>query len=127
MRRIGRLLALPAALAGAFLGAAIVAAQPGGTGLHGLLLGWFYGLVVGGLMRLFALPAGALPLAGALAGPLPFALLMPVSASQDERGLIWVGMLAGLVLGCVEWAHARRRTRPPAAPACGQAPEAEGE
>lgn len=111
MKKLRRLLTRPSALAGALLGAAIVAAQPGGAGLLGLVLGWLYGLVVGGLMRLFAVPAGAMPLTGLLAGPLPFALLMPASAGQDERGLIWVGMLAGLVLGCVEWAHARHRLR----------------
>jgi len=110
----------PSALAGAFLGAALVAAQPGGTGLVGLVLGWLYGVVVGALLLLFRVPAGAYPLVGLLSGPVPFALLMPVGASQDERGLIWVGMLAGLVLGCVEWAHARRRQR-----ASGTATEAE--
>lgn len=107
MKRIGQVLTRPAALAGAFLGAALVAAQPGGTGLVGLLLGWLYGLVVGGLLRSFRVPSAAYPLTGLLSGPLPFALLMPVSASQDARGLVWVGMLAGLVLGCVEWARAR--------------------
>ena len=109
--RVGRVLARPSALAGAFLGAAIVAAQPGGLGLHGVLFGWLYGLVVGGLVRLFSVPSGAFPLIGLLAGPLPFALFMPVSASQEDRGVIWVGMLAGLVLGCVEWAHARQQAR----------------
>ncbi len=107
MRKVGRVLTRPSALGGAFLGAALVAAQPEGTGLLGLILGWLYGVIVGGLLRLFRVPAGAYPLIGLISGPLPFALLMPVSASQDERGLIWVGMLAGLVLGCVEWAHAR--------------------
>jgi hypothetical protein len=97
----------PCALAGACLGAALVAAQPGGTGLVGLLLGWLYGLVVGTLLRLFRVPSAAYPLVGLISGPLPFAVLMPAEASQDARGLIWVGMLAGLVLGCVEWARAR--------------------
>ena len=107
VKRITRVLTRPSALAGACLGAAIVAAQPGGTGLVGLILGWLYGVVVSGLVRLFRVPPGAAPLVGLLVGPLPFALLMPIGASQDERGLIWVGMIAGLVLGCVEWAHAR--------------------
>jgi hypothetical protein len=114
LRKVARVLTRPSACAGAFLGAAVVAAQPGGRGLAGLILGWLYGLVVGGLMLLFRVPAAAYPLAGFLAGPLPFALLMPASASPDERGLIWVGMLAGLVLGCVEWAHARWSLRAPA-------------
>jgi|SRR6185436_5904151 len=110
-KKIVRLIARPTALAGAFLGAAVVAAQPGGAGLTGLVLGWLYGLVVAGLMRLFPVPPGALPLVGLLAGPLPFAVLMPAAASADDRGVVWVGMLAGLVLGCVEWAHARQRAR----------------
>ena len=107
-RTIGQAAVSPCALAGAFLGAALVAAQPGGTGFVGLLFGWLYGLVVGGLLRLFRVPSAANPLIGLISGPLPFALFMPVGASQDARGLIWVGMLAGLVLGCVEWARVRQ-------------------
>lgn len=109
LKRIGRLLTHPPALAGAFLGAAVIGAQPGATGLHGLIVGWLYGAVVGALIRLFRVPPGAYPLAGLLSGPVPIAVLMPVDATQDERGLIWVGLLAGLVVGCVEWAQARAR------------------
>lgn len=116
MRKVGLVLTRPSALAGAFLGAALVAALPEGTGLFGLILGWLYGVVVAGLLRLFRVPRGAYPLIGLICGPVPFALLMPTSASQDARGLIWVGMLAGLILGCVEWAHARQLACSSAAP-----------
>jgi hypothetical protein len=111
LRKAALVVTQPSALCGAFLGAAIAAVEPGGTGLHGLIPGWLYGIVVGGLQRSFRVPAGAYPLVGLVCGPLPFALLMPVGAAEDARGLIWVGMLAGLVLGCVEWAHARHRAR----------------
>ena len=107
LRRVGAWLLLPSGLTGGFLGAAVVAAQPDGTGLPGLVVGWLYGVVVGGAMRLFRVPPGAYPLTGLLAGPLPFALLTPVNASVEARGLIWLGMLAGLVIGLVEWASAR--------------------
>jgi hypothetical protein len=112
MRKIARVLTRPTALGGAFLGAAIFAAQPGGRGVQGLIVGWLYGAVVGGLLRLFRVPSGAYPLVGLLCGPLPFALLMPVAANQDDRGMIWVGMVAGLILGCLEWAHVRQRSAP---------------
>jgi hypothetical protein len=92
---------------GGFLGAAVVAGQPGGTGLLGLVLGWLYGVVVGAVMRLFRVPPGAYPLTGLLAGPVPIALLVPSSASPETRGLVWLGAIFGLVIGLVEWACAR--------------------
>jgi hypothetical protein len=107
LRRLGSWILLPSGLAGGFLGAAIVAAQPGGTGLPGLLVGWLYGVVVGGAIRLFRIPPGAYPLAGLLAGPLPIALLTPIGAGGDARGLVWLGGIAGILIGLVEWAAAR--------------------
>jgi hypothetical protein len=107
MRRVVGWLLAPAGLTGAFAGAALVAAQPGGIGLSGLVVGWLYGIVVGGAMRLFRVPAGALPLVGLLAGPLPIALLLPAEAALDARGLVWVGAFVGLLIGLVEWASAR--------------------
>ena len=107
LRRVAAWLRLPSGLAGGFLGAAVVAGQPGGTGLPGLVIGWLYGVVVGGTLRLFRVPPGAYPLAGVLAGPLPIALLTPVGAGADARGLVWLGAIAGLVIGLVEWAASR--------------------
>lgn len=107
LRRVAGWVLLPSGLAGGFLGAAVVAGQPGGTGLPGLVVGWLYGVVVGGAIRLFRVPPGAYPLAGLLAGPLPIALLTPVDAAADARGLVWLGGIAGLVIGLVEWAASR--------------------
>ncbi len=120
-RRIGRAFLGPSAVTGAFLGAAIVAAQPGGSGLAGLVLGWLYGVVVGGLMRLFRVRPGAYPLAGFLAGPVPVALLTFPDASPDMRGVVWLGFVVGLVLGCVEWAHSRCLEKPPVTEGVGAA------
>ena len=106
-RRIVGWMTLPAGLTGAFVGAAVVAGQPGGTGLPGLVVGWLYGTVVGGLLRLFRVPPGAYPLVGLFAGPLPIALLMPTAAAADARGLVWVGAIVGPLIGFVEWAAAR--------------------
>lgn len=110
-RRLSAWLLIPAGLAGGFLGAAVVAAQPGGTGLPGLVVGWLYGVVVGGALRLFRVPPGAYPLTGLLAGPLPIALLTPVHADAEARGLVWLGAVAGLVIGCVEWGASRHAAR----------------
>jgi hypothetical protein len=85
-----------------------VASQPGGNGLPGLIVGWLYGLVVGGVVRLFRVPAPVFPLAGLLAGPLPVAVLMPDTATAEARGLIGAAALAGLVIGLIEWAVSRR-------------------
>ena len=83
--------------------------------MPGLVIGWLYGVVVGGALRLFRVPPGAFPLIGFLVGPLPIALLMPAGAGADARGLVWLGALAGLVIGLVEWGASR--VRPAAAPA----------
>lgn len=114
MKLLGRVRALvtrPSGLAGGFLGAALVAAQPGGIGILGLGFGWLYGLAVSGLIHLFRVPPGAYPLVGLLAGPVPFALLLGRQAEAEPRGLVWVGAFAGLLLGLVEWAHARHAAR----------------
>jgi hypothetical protein len=97
----------PSGLAGACLGAAVIAAQPGANGTPGLIVGWLYGVLVAALVRLFRIPPRAYPLAGFLVGPLPFALLMSPSATSDERGVLWLGFLAGLLIGLMEWAAAR--------------------
>ena len=111
LRRIVRVLTLPSPLAGAMLGATLAGISPGGTGFPGLVVGWLYGIVVCALVRVFRVPVGAYPLAGLIAGPVPFALLMPPGASEADRSVIWVGLFAGLILGCVEWAHAVHRRR----------------
>ncbi|HEX6882906.1 MAG TPA: hypothetical protein VF530_05965 [Planctomycetota bacterium] len=108
-RRLAEWIRIPSGLAGGCLGATVVAAQPGGTGLPGFVIGWLYGVVVGGALRLFRVPPGVYPLAGLLAGPLPIALLMPAGAGADARGLVWLGALAGLVIGLVEWGASRAR------------------
>ena len=112
LRRIAGWMLLPAGLAGGCFGAAVVAGQPGGTGFPGLVVGWLYGVVVGGALRLFKVPPGAYPLAGLLAGPLPIALLTPTDAANDARGLVWLGAIAGLVIGLVEWAASRHAGAP---------------
>ena len=102
----------PTGMAGAFLGATVVAASPGGVGILGLVFGWAYGMVVGALIRAFRVPPAAYPLAGLLAGPLPFAVFMTKASAPDARPLAIVGLLLGLILGLVEWAracHERRR------------------
>jgi len=106
-RRLVEWIRIPSGLTGGCLGAMVVAAQPDGTGLPGFVIGWLYGVVVGGGLRIFRVPPGAYPLAGLLAGPLPIALLMPAGASADARGLVWLGALAGIVIGLVEWATSR--------------------
>jgi hypothetical protein len=106
-RRLVEWIRIPSGLTGGCLGAMVVAVQPSGTGLPGFLIGWLYGVVVGAGLRLFRVPPGAFPLAGLLAGPLPIALLMPVGAAVEARGLVWLGALAGLVIGLVEWAVSR--------------------
>ena len=116
LSKIGSWLTHPSGLAGAFLGASVVAMQPDGVGLHGVLFGWAYGMVVGAMIRMFRVPAGAYPLIGLLAGPLPFAIFLTREASPDSRAAVFVGFLLGLVLGLVEWAravHERKQERPP--------------
>lgn len=111
LSRIVRWLTFPPALAGAMLGATLAGVSPGGTGLPGLVAGWLYGIVVSALVRLFRVPPPAYPLAGLVAGPVPLALLMPTDAPEADRAVIWIGLFAGLVIGCVEWAHAVHRRR----------------
>lgn len=81
--------------------------MPGGTGIPGLVVGWLYGLVVGAMIRRFRVHPGAYPLVGLLAGPVPLAVLMPVEATSDQRGVLLLGLVAGLLLGTVEWARTR--------------------
>jgi hypothetical protein len=114
LAKLLRLVATPCGLAGAFLGATLAGLMPSGTGLLGLVVGWLYGIVVGGLMRLFRVPRWAYPLIGLLCGPVPLAVLMKSTSTEDERGAVLLGLLAGLALGFVEWAHASFRARPPA-------------
>lgn len=111
--RLARPLSAPCAVSGALMGATVAALNPGGTGLHGLLIGWLYGLVVGTLIRSARVVPPAYPIAGLLFGPLPFALLMPVDASGDQRGILVVGMIAGVLLGLVQWGHVRWAGRAP--------------
>jgi hypothetical protein len=110
-RRLGAALLAPGALTGALLGALLFAAQPGGSGRAGLVVGWLYGVVVGALVRRFPVPRGAYFLAGMLVGPLPIALLLPSTAPNEDRGLVWVGVVAGLFIGLVEGLSARRAER----------------
>lgn len=112
LAKLLRLLGTPCGLAGAFFGATLAGLAPGGVGLLGLVVGWLYGIVVGALIRLFRVPAGAYPLIGLLCGPVPIALLTGRGASQDERGALALGLVGGLVLGLVEWASTRHHGQP---------------
>ena len=87
----------PSALAGAMLGVTLAGATPGGIGAAGLVPGWLYGIVVGALVRAFRVPRGAYPLAGLLAGPLPFAMLQGRAASEADRAAIWSANVARLL------------------------------
>lgn len=124
LARFLRPLFAPGPVSGALMGATVAALNPGGTGLGGLLIGWLYGLVVGTSIRSARVAPPAYPVVGLLLGPLPFALLMPRDASGDQRGILVVGMIAGVVLGCVQWGHAAwlRSTPPGAGPTPGEPP-----
>jgi hypothetical protein len=118
-RLVGVLL-LPAGLGGAFLGLALFQLGEGGNRIAGLVVGWLYGISVAGLMRLLPVPPGWYWLAGIFAGPIPIALLMSNGTPANERGVILVGALVGLLLGLLESASARRsaglRTPPAQSP-----------
>lgn len=76
-----------------------------------MLFGGLYALAIHGLMGLFGVRRWGWLVAGALSGPFPFALLLVRgSMSQDDRGGgILVGIVLGLLLGCVRWARESRR------------------
>lgn len=80
-----------------------------------MAFGGLYALAVHGLMSLFGVRRWGWLVAGALAGPLPFALLWAHGrVTQDERGGgIVVGVLLGLLLGLVRWARESRRAEGP--------------
>lgn len=106
--RIVRVALLPAGVGGAFLGLTLLQLNPGSHRLAGLVVGWLYGISVWGLMRLFSFGPNWAWLAGILAGPIPFALLLPGDTPASERGVILLGCLTGGLLGLLEVAHARR-------------------
>jgi len=115
LRKCFTLLRTPSGLAGAFFGATVLALAPGGTGVVGLIVGWLYGVVVGGLLRLFRVPVWTYPLLGLIVGPLPLAVLIGPDVSGDGRGIVMLGVLGGLVVGFVEWVSLRHT--PPSEPA----------
>jgi len=115
-RKLIGILRTPSGLAGAFLGATILALAPGGVGLHGLVVGWLYGVVVAGLLRLFRGPAWANPLLGLFVGPVPLAIFIGGDVSGDARGIVVLGVLAGLVIGFVEWVSVRHAPAPDSGP-----------
>ena len=115
-KKVAGVLCLPSGIGGAFLGLALFQLGPGGHRIAGLVVGWLYGISVWGLMRLLPVPRGWSWLAGIFAGPIPLALLMPNGNTADERGVILVGAVVGLLLGLLEVAHARRTTGVGAAP-----------
>jgi len=115
LRKCFALLRTPSGLAGAFFGATVVAMAPGGPGVVGLVVGWLYGVVVGGLLRLFRGPAWSYPLLGLFVGPVPLAIFIGADETGDERGIVMLGVLGGLVVGFVEWVSLRQV--PPSDPA----------
>lgn len=108
------ILAAPSGLAGAFFTTILfnlVSEQ--GNPVGGLLIGWIYGVAVGGLMRLFRVKSGALPLVGLLCGPVPFLILFSAASSLEDRGgAVLSSALLGLVIGLLEWARQRRAEAP---------------
>ena len=101
------LLRTPSGLAGACFGATVLALAPGGVGGVGLVVGWLYGVVVGGLLRLFRVPAWSYPWLGLVVGPVPLAFFIGADESGDARGIVVLGILGGLVVGFVEWVTLR--------------------
>ncbi len=102
--------ALPALLAGAFLGVTgarlLDDGAEGGGRFGALLVGALYGLAVLGLLRLFRVAPWGLVVAGAVAGPVPLALLIPKSLPEEERGGAWLALsFLGLVIGLLELAR----------------------
>ena len=77
-----------------------------------MLFGGLYALAVHGLMGLFGVRRWGWLVAGALSGPVPFAVLWAHAVDgQDERGGgIAVGIVLGLALGLVRWAREARRS-----------------
>lgn len=112
LRKCFSLLRTPSGLAGAFFGATVLALAPGGAGVIGLVVGWLYGVVVGGLLRLFRVPAWTYPLLGLVVGPLPLAVFIGPDVSGDARGIVMLGVLGGLVVGFVEWVTLRHAAPP---------------
>lgn len=76
-----------------------------------MAFGGVYALAIHGLMGIFGVQRWGWLVAGALSGPLPFALLWAHGeVTPDERGGgIAVGVVFGMVLGLVRWAREARR------------------
>ncbi|MDX1385383.1 MAG: hypothetical protein R3190_17145 [Thermoanaerobaculia bacterium] len=105
---------MPAGLAGAFfaLAAGRVAEPAEANRLQLLGLGWLYGVVVLGLIRIFPVAPWGRPLAGLLCGPVPVVLVLPADLTEDERLAGWLlGALLGLVIGALECARQQREGR----------------
>lgn len=106
---------MPAGLAGAFLALAVgrVSEPAEANRLELLGLGWLYGVVVLGLIRLFPVAPWGRPLAGLLCGPVPAALLVQADMAEDERRVLCLlGALLGLVIGALECAREHRAESP---------------
>lgn len=106
------LLRTPCGLAGACFGATVLSLAPGGVGAAGLVVGWLYGVVVGGILRLFRVPSWSYPLLGLVVGPVPLAVFIGEDVSGDARGVVVLGILGGLVIGFTEWVAIRHAASP---------------
>lgn len=113
LKRLFEIVRIPTGLAGAFLGATVLALVPGGVGMLGLFVGWLYGIVVGALLRLFRTPGWTYPILGLFVGPVPFAFFIGADVAGDARGIVVVGILVGPFLGLVEWLGTRPAGVPP--------------
>lgn len=112
LRALGRFLASVnhAGLAGALFFLVLLVREEGTVG-H-LLLGWFYGIAVLGLIRLFRIRPWAYAVVGLITGPVPAALLFGANAAENEWAGIWlVSALFGLVVGLIECARVQRLER----------------
>jgi hypothetical protein len=116
LKRTFEIVRIPSALAGAFIGATVLALVPGGVGIVGLFVGWLYGIVVGALLRLFPTPKWAYPILGLFIGPLPFAFFIGADVPGDARGIVVVGILVGPLIGFVEWLANPPARKPVASP-----------
>ena len=102
---------MPAGLTGAFVVFAVGrVGEPADTNRVGLLLlGWFYGVGILGLIRLFRVAPWCYPWVGFVAGPVPLALFVHEGVDAKERGFLLVlTALFGFLVGLIEWGRVRR-------------------
>ncbi|HED67053.1 MAG TPA: hypothetical protein ENJ09_16035 [Planctomycetes bacterium] len=98
-----------AGMAGAFLFFVLLVQEKGPRVGH-LILGWFYGIAVLGLIRLFRVRPWAYGVIGLLAGPVPAAVLFGKDVEGGEWAGVWLmGAVFGLLVGLIECARVQRR------------------